>query len=123
MAAQLLLFATLCAKLATAQDNEEAFRPAKPGCTSTMTLTLSRLPTPPYWPQCSWDGTLSIFPATVTLVYHHTLSHRKHIPFPSLPNQLNCKYRVSNSRKISSKYYKQKQTIPMRGGHKFLDNR
>ncbi|TFB04755.1 hypothetical protein CCMA1212_003064 [Trichoderma ghanense] len=39
---------------------------AGPGCTTTITLTQSRLPTPPYWPQCSWDGTLSIYSATVT---------------------------------------------------------
>ncbi|OTA06713.1 hypothetical protein A9Z42_0074740 [Trichoderma parareesei] len=32
-----------------------------------MTLTQSRLPTPPYWPQCSWDGTLSIYSSTVTV--------------------------------------------------------
>ncbi|KAL6871246.1 hypothetical protein J3F83DRAFT_734744 [Trichoderma novae-zelandiae] len=37
------------------------------GCTSTLTLTMSRLPTPPYWPQCAWDGTLSVYSSTVTL--------------------------------------------------------
>ncbi|PTB67592.1 hypothetical protein BBK36DRAFT_3601 [Trichoderma citrinoviride] len=36
------------------------------GCTTTSTLTLSRLSTPPYWPQCSWDGTLSIYSSTAT---------------------------------------------------------
>ncbi|RFU76807.1 hypothetical protein TARUN_5393 [Trichoderma arundinaceum] len=57
----------LCANLATAEENEGAFKPTEAGCTSTMTVTLSRLPTPPYWPQCSWDGTMSIYAATVTL--------------------------------------------------------
>ncbi|KAL7944319.1 hypothetical protein V8C42DRAFT_358506 [Trichoderma barbatum] len=65
--AKILLLATVCAKLATAGESEDAFTPTKPGCTSTMTLTLSRLPTPPYWPQCSWDGTMSIYSSTVTV--------------------------------------------------------
>ncbi|KJZ79447.1 hypothetical protein HIM_00916 [Hirsutella minnesotensis 3608] len=36
-------------------------------CTTTMTLTYSRLPTPPYWPQCSGDGTLRVYPTTTTV--------------------------------------------------------
>jgi ribosomal protein S27E len=31
-----------------------------------MNVTYSRLPTPPYWPQCAWDGTQTIYPATQT---------------------------------------------------------
>lgn len=41
--------------------------PAAAGCTTTMTVTQARLPTPPYWPQCSWDGTLRIYPSTATV--------------------------------------------------------
>lgn len=63
-----LLFAALCAKLITAEANEvEAVQLSSPGCTSTLVLTQSRLPTPPYWPQCSWDGTLTLYPSTVTI--------------------------------------------------------
>ncbi|KAM0463519.1 hypothetical protein ACHAO4_000236 [Trichoderma viride] len=49
---------------ATAEQNEAA---SHANCTTTLTLTQSRLPTPPYWPQCSWDGTLSIYSSTVTV--------------------------------------------------------
>ncbi|KAL3960558.1 hypothetical protein ACCO45_005675 [Purpureocillium lilacinum] len=35
-------------------------------CITTMTITYSRLPTPPYWPQCSFDGTERIYTSTVT---------------------------------------------------------
>ncbi|UKZ58982.1 uncharacterized protein TrAtP1_000304 [Trichoderma atroviride] len=59
-----LSLALLGANLATAQQNEVAPRA---NCTTTLTLTQSRLPTPPYWPQCSWDGTLSIYSSTVTV--------------------------------------------------------
>jgi len=37
------------------------------GCTTTMTITVSRLSTPPYWPQCSFDGTERIYSSTVTM--------------------------------------------------------
>ena len=59
----LLLLTLVCARLAAAQENRD---PSK-GCTSTLILTQSRLPTPPYWPQCSWDGTLTVYPSTVTI--------------------------------------------------------
>ncbi|UNI20435.1 hypothetical protein JDV02_006523 [Purpureocillium takamizusanense] len=36
------------------------------GCITTMTVTYSRLSTPPYWPQCSFDGTERIYTSTVT---------------------------------------------------------
>jgi len=36
-------------------------------CTTTMTTTITRLPTPPYWPQCSFDGTERIYSSTVTM--------------------------------------------------------
>jgi ribosomal protein S27E len=32
-----------------------------------MDITYSRLPTPPYWPQCSFDGTERIYPSTTTV--------------------------------------------------------
>ena len=35
-------------------------------CVTTMTITYSRLPTPPYWPQCSFDGTERVYTATTT---------------------------------------------------------
>jgi hypothetical protein len=57
-------------------------RPGRPGptragrpdpdieaCTSTMEITYSRLPTPPYWPECAWDGTQRLYTTTQT-VYH-----------------------------------------------------
>ncbi|KAL7902629.1 hypothetical protein HDV63DRAFT_399686 [Trichoderma sp. SZMC 28014] len=56
-----LFLALLGANLATAEEHKAA------NCTTTLTLTQSRLPTPPYWPQCSWDGTLSIYSSTVTV--------------------------------------------------------
>ncbi|POR34749.1 Uncharacterized protein TPAR_05070 [Tolypocladium paradoxum] len=40
---------------------------AAAGCTTTVTITQPHLPTPPYWPQCSWDGTLRIYPSTATV--------------------------------------------------------
>ncbi|UKZ54651.1 hypothetical protein TrVGV298_008463 [Trichoderma virens] len=61
----ILLLATLCAKLAMA--DEDIVIPTKSGCTSTMTFTQSRLPTPPFWPQCSWNGTVTAYPSTVTV--------------------------------------------------------
>jgi ribosomal protein S27E len=36
-------------------------------CTHTMNITYSRLPTAPYWPQCSFDGTQRIYPSTETV--------------------------------------------------------
>ncbi|KAL5088297.1 hypothetical protein Trisim1_006749 [Trichoderma cf. simile WF8] len=64
----ILLLATLCFKLATAQPNEDIVIPSSlPGCTSTITLTQSRLSTPPFWQQCSWDGTMTVYPSTVTI--------------------------------------------------------
>ncbi|PNP39026.1 hypothetical protein TGAMA5MH_09252 [Trichoderma gamsii] len=59
-----LFLALLGANFATAEPNEAA---PQANCTTTLTLTQSRLPTPPYWPQCSWDGTLSIYSSTVTV--------------------------------------------------------
>ncbi|KAL7937380.1 hypothetical protein V8C35DRAFT_276883 [Trichoderma chlorosporum] len=65
----ILLLATLCASLAMAgEGNEDIVIPSSlPGCTSTITYTQSRLPTPPFWPQCSWDGTLSVYASTVAV--------------------------------------------------------
>ncbi|EGR52874.1 uncharacterized protein TRIREDRAFT_102851 [Trichoderma reesei QM6a] len=66
----LLLTLLLALQKATAISHENAPETIinnNSGCTSTMTLTQSRLPTPPYWPQCSWDGTLSIYSSTVTV--------------------------------------------------------
>ncbi|KAL6826795.1 hypothetical protein J3E69DRAFT_355072 [Trichoderma sp. SZMC 28015] len=64
----ILLLATLYFKLATAQPNEDIVIPSSlPGCTSTITLTQSRLSTPPFWQQCSWDGTMTVYPSTVTI--------------------------------------------------------
>lgn len=60
----LLFLALVGANLATAAEQNNN---SKAGCTTTLTLTQSRLPTPPYWPQCSWDGTLSIYSSTVTV--------------------------------------------------------
>lgn len=57
-----LFLALLGANLAAAEQHKAAAN-----CTTTLTLTQSRLPTPPYWPQCSWDGTLSIYSSTVTV--------------------------------------------------------
>ncbi|PNP50747.1 hypothetical protein THARTR1_08368 [Trichoderma harzianum] len=64
----ILLLATLFAKLAMAEPSENIVMPSTlPGCTSTMTLTQSRLSMPPFWPQCSWDGTMTVYPSTVTI--------------------------------------------------------
>ncbi|KAI9163803.1 hypothetical protein HJFPF1_05430 [Paramyrothecium foliicola] len=41
--------------------------PTATGCTTTITRTYSQLPTPPYWPQCSFDATVRIYPATSTV--------------------------------------------------------
>jgi hypothetical protein len=60
----LFFLALFGAAFATAEQNEA---PSHTNCTTTLTLTQSRLPTPPYWPQCSWGGTLSIYPSTVTV--------------------------------------------------------
>lgn len=57
-----LFLAFLGANLATAEQHKAAAN-----CTTTLTLTQTRLPTPPYWPQCSWDGTMSIYSSTVTV--------------------------------------------------------
>ncbi|KAK4067130.1 uncharacterized protein Triagg1_7858 [Trichoderma aggressivum f. europaeum] len=63
-----LVLATLLAKLATAEPSDNIVIPSTlPGCTSTMTLTQSRLSTPPFWAQCSWDGTMTVYPSTVTI--------------------------------------------------------
>ena len=37
------------------------------GCTSTSTITYTRLSTSPYWDPCSFDGTEHIYTATQTL--------------------------------------------------------
>ncbi|KAH0494419.1 hypothetical protein TgHK011_001039 [Trichoderma gracile] len=65
----LLLNLLLTLQKATAIAHEKApeANNTNSGCTTTMTLTQSRLPTPPHWPQCSWDGTLSIYSSTVTV--------------------------------------------------------
>ncbi|KAL6808947.1 hypothetical protein GGI42DRAFT_316814 [Trichoderma sp. SZMC 28013] len=64
----ILLLATLLAKLATAEPSDNIVIPSTlPGCTSTITLTQSRLSTPPFWAQCSWDGTMTVYPSTVTI--------------------------------------------------------
>ncbi|KAL6910297.1 hypothetical protein GGI43DRAFT_6785 [Trichoderma evansii] len=63
-----LFLALLSANLATAEENQAASQANSPvNCTTTLTLTQSRLPTPPFWPQCSWDGTMSIYSSTVTV--------------------------------------------------------
>ncbi|KAH8131377.1 hypothetical protein FP744_10003738 [Trichoderma asperellum] len=61
----LLFLALAGARFATAEENEAAAQAAN--CTTILTLTQSRLPTPPFWPQCSWDGTMSIYSSTVTV--------------------------------------------------------
>lgn len=36
------------------------------GCTTTSNITQTMYPTPPYWPQCEFDGTLHVYPSYVT---------------------------------------------------------
>lgn len=67
-ALKVLLLTLLSLQKATANIHENVPETSSSsGCTTTMTLTQSRLPTPPYWPQCSCDGTLSIYSSTVTV--------------------------------------------------------
>lgn len=35
-------------------------------CVTTSVTTQTMLPTPPYWPVCSFDGTARIYPSVVT---------------------------------------------------------
>ncbi|TQV90687.1 hypothetical protein V2A60_006898 [Cordyceps javanica] len=35
-------------------------------CTTTLSVTQTMFPWPPYWPQCVFDGTARAYPSTVT---------------------------------------------------------
>ena len=41
--------------------------PTGTGCTTTMIISQTRASTPPYWPECSFDGTERIYAATQTV--------------------------------------------------------
>lgn len=65
-------------------------------CTSTIDITISRLATPPYWPQCSFDGTMTAYPATVTQSQEVDCGGCLNVEVSSSP-EINCPAMIYNA--------------------------
>ncbi|EFY85770.1 hypothetical protein J3458_005358 [Metarhizium acridum] len=83
---------------------------AQKGCTTTTTTTYFRQSTSPYWPQCSFDGTLRIYSSTVTMNEAVDCHGCAYIRAASEPN-VHCPAKIIEATETESTPYTAHRTV------------
>ncbi|KHN99324.1 uncharacterized protein MAM_03022 [Metarhizium album ARSEF 1941] len=78
--------------------------PAGEGCTTTLTVTETPMPTPPYWRACSFDGTARIYSSTVTMS-HGVNCHGCHRVSVSYEPPVHCPANIFKATRTESTPY------------------